>query len=169
MLWSDCKYAQPCLSLCWLHVPRCWKSHVTVHLFLHTLFSITLLTQMLPPSLTLLVVKCVIPFMLLIQQREIKLCLSVCLSWLTKGVNLPTRKTSSVEFFLKPDISFSRHSLLILLQVRSSSINVVFSSSALASALHPSKYSPFQARFSFFRHVFSWRKENTDFTQSFQL
>ena len=39
--------------------------------------SITLLTQMLPPSLTLLVVKCVIPFMLLIQQREIKLCLSV--------------------------------------------------------------------------------------------
>ena len=42
--------------------------------------SITLLTKMLPPSLTLLVVKCVIPFMLLIQQREIKLCLSVCLS-----------------------------------------------------------------------------------------
>ena len=42
--------------------------------------SITLLTQMLSPSLTLLVVKCVIPFMLLIQQREIKLCLSVCLS-----------------------------------------------------------------------------------------
>ena len=35
---------------------------------------------MLPPSLTLLVVKCVIPFMLLIQQREIKLCLSVCLT-----------------------------------------------------------------------------------------
>ena len=42
--------------------------------------STTLLIQMLPPSLTLLVVKCVIPFMLLIQQREIKLCLSVCLS-----------------------------------------------------------------------------------------
>ena len=42
--------------------------------------STTLLTQMLPPSLTLLVVRCVIPFMLLIQQREIKLCLSVCLS-----------------------------------------------------------------------------------------
>ena len=41
--------------------------------------SITLLTQMLPPSLTLLVVKCVIPFMLLIHQREIKLCLSVYL------------------------------------------------------------------------------------------
>ena len=41
--------------------------------------STTLLTQMLPPSLTLLVVKCVIHFMLLIQQREIKLCLSVCL------------------------------------------------------------------------------------------
>ena len=39
--------------------------------------SITLLTKMLPPSLTLLVVKCVIPFMLLIQQREIKLCLSI--------------------------------------------------------------------------------------------
>ena len=32
--------------------------------------STTLLTQMLPPSLTLLVFKCVIPFMLLIQQRE---------------------------------------------------------------------------------------------------
>ena len=42
--------------------------------------STTLLTQMLPPSLTLLVVRCLIPFMLLIQQREIKLCLSVCLS-----------------------------------------------------------------------------------------
>ena len=41
--------------------------------------SSTLLTQILPPSLTLLVVKCVIPFMLLIQQREIKLCLSVCI------------------------------------------------------------------------------------------
>ena len=40
--------------------------------------STTLLTQMLPPSLTLFVVKCVIPFMMLIQQREIKLCLSVC-------------------------------------------------------------------------------------------
>ena len=46
--------------------------------------STTLLTQMLPPSLTLLVVKCVIPFMLLIQQREIKLCLSVCLSILDR-------------------------------------------------------------------------------------
>ena len=42
--------------------------------------STTLLTQMLPPSLTSLVVKRVIPFMLLTQQREINLCLSVCLN-----------------------------------------------------------------------------------------
>ena len=42
--------------------------------------STTLLTQMMPPSVTLLVVRCVIPFVLIIQQREIKLCLSVCLS-----------------------------------------------------------------------------------------
>ena len=66
-----------------------------------------------------------------------------------------TLKISSVEFFRRPNISFSKHSLLILLQVRSNSNKVVFSSSALAIALHPSKYNPFQARLSFFRHVFS--------------
>ena len=42
---------------------------------------------MLTPLLTILVVKCVIPFLLLNQQRERKLCLSVCLSVL--AVTLP--------------------------------------------------------------------------------
>ena len=28
-LWSDCEYAQAGLSLCWSHIPHCWKSHVT--------------------------------------------------------------------------------------------------------------------------------------------
>ena len=27
MLWSDCAYAQADLSLCWSHIPHCWKSH----------------------------------------------------------------------------------------------------------------------------------------------
>ena len=26
-LWSDCAYAQADLSLCWSHIPHCWKSH----------------------------------------------------------------------------------------------------------------------------------------------
>ena len=26
-LWSDCAYAQAGLSLCWSHIPNCWKSH----------------------------------------------------------------------------------------------------------------------------------------------
>ena len=32
-LWSDCAYAQAGLSLCWSHIPHCWKSHVAAHLF----------------------------------------------------------------------------------------------------------------------------------------
>ena len=32
MLWSDCAYAQAGLSLCWSHIPNCWKSHTTAHL-----------------------------------------------------------------------------------------------------------------------------------------
>ena len=26
-LWSVCTYAQAALSLCWSHIPHCWKSH----------------------------------------------------------------------------------------------------------------------------------------------
>ena len=33
-LWSDCAYAQAGLSLCWSHIPQCWKSHVTAQLLL---------------------------------------------------------------------------------------------------------------------------------------
>ena len=29
---SDCAYAQAGLSLCWWHIPHCWKSHVAAHL-----------------------------------------------------------------------------------------------------------------------------------------
>ena len=32
-LWSDCAYAQADLSLCWSHIPHCWKSRVTAHIF----------------------------------------------------------------------------------------------------------------------------------------
>ena len=32
-LWSDCAYAQAGLSLCWSHIPHCWKSHVEAHLY----------------------------------------------------------------------------------------------------------------------------------------
>ena len=32
-LWSDCVYVQAGLSLCWSHIPHCWKSHVTAQLF----------------------------------------------------------------------------------------------------------------------------------------
>ena len=33
-LWSDCAYAQAGLSLCWSHIPHCWKSHVMAQMFL---------------------------------------------------------------------------------------------------------------------------------------
>ena len=33
-LWSDCAYAQAGLSLCWSHIPYCWKSHVLAQLCL---------------------------------------------------------------------------------------------------------------------------------------
>ena len=42
-LWSDCTHAQAGLSLCWLHIPYCWKSHILAKfLFGHnlTLFKI---------------------------------------------------------------------------------------------------------------------------------
>ena len=32
-LWSDCGYVQAGLSLCWSHIPHCWKSHVTAHIY----------------------------------------------------------------------------------------------------------------------------------------
>ena len=32
-LWSDCAYAQAGLSLCWSHIPHCWKSHATAQLW----------------------------------------------------------------------------------------------------------------------------------------
>ena len=31
-LWSDCAYAQAGMSLCWSHIPHCWKSHVAAHI-----------------------------------------------------------------------------------------------------------------------------------------
>ena len=31
-LWSDCAYAQAGLSLCWSHIPHCWKSHDAAHM-----------------------------------------------------------------------------------------------------------------------------------------
>ena len=31
-LWSDCVYVQAGLSLCWSHIPHCWKSHVGAHI-----------------------------------------------------------------------------------------------------------------------------------------
>ena len=31
-LWSDCAYAQAGLSLCWSHIPHCWKSHVVAQI-----------------------------------------------------------------------------------------------------------------------------------------
>ena len=34
---SDCAYAQADLRLYWLHIPHCWKSHVTAH----TIFTLT--------------------------------------------------------------------------------------------------------------------------------
>ena len=30
-LWSDCAYTQAGLSLCWSHIPNCWKSHALAH------------------------------------------------------------------------------------------------------------------------------------------
>ena len=33
-LWSVCAYAQAGLSLCWLHIPHCWKSHFTAQIFI---------------------------------------------------------------------------------------------------------------------------------------
>ena len=32
-LWSDCAYAQAGLSLCWSHIPLCWKSHALAHFY----------------------------------------------------------------------------------------------------------------------------------------
>ena len=32
-LWSDCAYAQAGLSLCWSHIPHCWKFHVVAQIF----------------------------------------------------------------------------------------------------------------------------------------
>ena len=37
-LWSDCAYAQADLSLCWSHIPYCWKSHVAAHVFSRHVF-----------------------------------------------------------------------------------------------------------------------------------
>ena len=33
-LWSDCAYAQADLRLCWSHIPHCWKSHATAHIWI---------------------------------------------------------------------------------------------------------------------------------------
>ena len=34
-LWSDCAYAQAGLSLCWSHIPYCWKPHVMAQINMH--------------------------------------------------------------------------------------------------------------------------------------
>ena len=48
-LWSDCAYAQADLSLCWSHIPHCWKSHVAAHInklsFRQKQLSVTLKSQ----------------------------------------------------------------------------------------------------------------------------
>ena len=36
-LWSVCAYAQAGLSLCWSHIPHCWKSHATALPFFLTI------------------------------------------------------------------------------------------------------------------------------------
>ena len=36
-------YAQAGLSLCWSHIPHCWKSHVAAHLFFETLSEMVIL------------------------------------------------------------------------------------------------------------------------------
>ena len=36
-LWSDCVYGQAGLSLCWSHIPHCWKSHVTLIIIIMSL------------------------------------------------------------------------------------------------------------------------------------
>ena len=37
-LWSDCAYAQAGLSLCWPHIPHCWKSHVAAYIYSYISF-----------------------------------------------------------------------------------------------------------------------------------
>ena len=32
-VWSVCPYAQAGLSLCWSHIPNCWKSHTTADIY----------------------------------------------------------------------------------------------------------------------------------------
>ena len=32
-LWSECAYAQADLSLCWSHIPHCWKYHVATQMY----------------------------------------------------------------------------------------------------------------------------------------
>ena len=36
-VWLECAYVQAGLSLCWSHIPHCWKSHVTAHMGLGTI------------------------------------------------------------------------------------------------------------------------------------
>ena len=41
-LWSDCAYAKAGVSLCWSHIPHCWKSHVTaqiLYLYVQTYYA----------------------------------------------------------------------------------------------------------------------------------
>ena len=40
-LWSDCAYEQAGLSLCWLHIPHCWKSHVAAQMYKCTITNVT--------------------------------------------------------------------------------------------------------------------------------
>ena len=37
-LWSVCAYAQAGLSLCWSHIPHCWKSHAMAQLLVRSIF-----------------------------------------------------------------------------------------------------------------------------------
>ena len=43
-LWSDCEDVQAGLSLCWSHIPHCWKSHVAAH-YLHNLTNLSFLPE----------------------------------------------------------------------------------------------------------------------------
>ena len=38
-LWSVCAYAQAGLSLCWSHIPNCWKSHALAQILSKLLYS----------------------------------------------------------------------------------------------------------------------------------
>jgi hypothetical protein len=86
--------------------------------------------------------------------------INIFLSW--GKSDILTHNISRLEFFFNPTKSFSKHSLLILLHVTSSSSKMLFLSSARANAWHPSMKNPFHAKFICLRHVFPcvWNPQN---------